>query len=117
MFGWLRSMLRSRMPRACDFCGELGAGWVYPAADASVTVFTPETIEHIDLSGAWWACDACHDSIDRGDRETLTQRAVDHARRGRGARRIDPAQLAADLRKVHDAFFEKRTTRRAYRFG
>lgn len=113
----------------CDFCSVTAPSWLYPAGDV-VSVLSvggvPDAVH--DVSGPWMACDECHGLVQKGDREALARRGVEHIldvwEREMGSRwknmprdvrrrlkRRDGADfemLKRNIRSLHDGFFNAR---------
>lgn len=87
----------------CDFCSRIPVVAAYLCRDF-VLPHTP-----IGSKGAWAACAACADLIDRDQREALTARSFEHAFGLETLSREDQDWYLATMRKLHELFFTHRT--------
>jgi hypothetical protein len=106
----------------CDFCGQPGPVWLYPAHEFSIVVGVrsergvEEEIEQ-SFDGQWTACAPCADLIERGDRAArvaLTAYAVSlQTFEGNDAAHIE--QMIGMLAEIHRQFLLHRNgPRRPY---
>lgn len=87
----------------CDFCHARLPEWRYPCESFTVT-FRGHPMP--GSTGAWLACQRCHELIQAEDWETLADRAV------RGFEMLPPQvveEVRNAIKRFHQAFNEHRT--------
>jgi len=100
----------------CDFCGSTDVTWEYPAQDFMIGIGGihedgSTEIIGVGSDGSWASCDACHDLIERGDKDGVLARTIATSER-EGSLRSFP-DLRGVLEKtivvVHKRFYASRT--------
>jgi hypothetical protein len=89
----------------CDFCSEPDVAWRYPVrsflAYAVAGVFGQSV-------GDWAACATCHDLIETGDRQGLSERSLRTLLDKNPGIRAAASELRAQIRGFHEMFFANR---------
>jgi hypothetical protein len=79
----IRVTADDRAAPVCDFCGEPGPAWIYPARafEVVVAVFDENDLNMDDsirhaFDGEWSACPTCAELLERDDRSGLLRHAA-----------------------------------------